>query len=250
MAIERQGWRQAATVFGVGLALAASARAEDPASTQGVGTDRPRAVRQVGDRGAKVEVKRPGEAPPDAPPGLSRRMEKLRAVRAAGDPKAVAEPPAEARAEAARPGEASDDEELTAEERAQRRLERSKRARHLYWRTMTQHLQRPSQIPPDVRGELRHHARRLARLQRIQELAERKRDQKTLDRVGKLIAREHERHGRKMHAHFSALSAAKGAPAAVDGKPAAPAADDPKPKADDPDPEATALEDEEQGGEP
>ena len=249
MVMKRQRLRHWPAVLAIGLWFVSGARAEEPAPAP-PGERARKEVRNVGgDRGAKLDVKRQGPAPENLPPGLRQRMEKLRAIRAApvgeaGSERVGTEPAG------AQQDEAQGGVEQTPEQRAQRRLERSKRARHVYWRTMMKHLKRPSDIPPDVRGELQRHARRLARLQRIQELAQQKGDQKTLDRVAALITREHERHGRKMHAPFGALDAEKAAAPAAEVKPAAAAEAEPEPADEDPDPEATAADEEEEGEEP
>ena len=57
--------------------------------------------------------------------------------------------------------------------------------------------------------ELKRHARRLARLERILELAAEAEDDETLERVEKLLARENARHGKWMRKH--AANPGKGA---------------------------------------
>jgi hypothetical protein len=121
------------------------------------------------------------------------------------------------------------------------------------WRGMMHRFKRPADIPPDIRNELRHHARRLARLQRIRAVAQEKRDQGVLTRIDKLMTLEQERHQKKMRAHWDALAQANAAagptaPPAMDPKAAA--VRDPEQLGDDPDPETPEDEDEEQGGEP
>lgn len=254
MVIERQRVRHWPAVLAILLASSASAHAEDPPAAEAKGTA-PKAVRHVGgDQGAKVEAKHPGEPAEKSAAGMPEHAARRRAGHGHedGDAKAGKEPPGMSRAaEPAKDGDERAEAKLSPEERAQRRLERGKHARQTYWRMLMQQVRSPSEIPPSVRNELRHHGRRLARLQRIKMLAEDKHDKKAIARIEKLMAHEHERHGRKMHEQVTALAPGK---AAAPGAAPAPGADT-KPAgdtkaADDPDPEGTAAEEEEQGAEP
>jgi hypothetical protein len=253
MAIERRLVRQLAAVA-VWFACGAVARADDPSPAPEARSGEPRAVRQVGgERGAKVEVKR--RAVEDgSPPGLVERLQKLRAARRLSDGESQ---PSDRRyvlsraPESAADGEQGDESGLSPEQREQRRVERGKQARRMHWRAIMQHVRRPGEIPPELRSELREHARRLARLARIGELAKHEGDAKTVERVAALVAREQARHGRKLREQLGALAQAKAPatpPAAVDAKEAAPPGE-PKDLAEEPDP-AAAEEEEEQGAEP
>jgi hypothetical protein len=139
---------------------------------------------------------------------------------------------------------------LTPEERARTREGRSKSARRMRWLALMRHWKRPSEIPPDVRNELRHHARRVARLQRIRALAEEKHDKKTLARCDKLLAHEQERHAKKMEEQSSAQAKLQvGAPPDPTGKPAAAPVPAAAPAREEVDPEAAEAE-EQEGAEP
>lgn len=250
MASERQRVRGGTAALAICLACSASAYAEDPAAAPEVKRIEPKPVRQIGgERGAKIEAKRAGENAAKGEPGMQERMEKFRAMREAAR---GAHGPGHHEGDVSRAAESAADgddktDELSMAEREQRRLERGKRARHMHWRAMMRHVRRPSDIPPDVRAELRHHARRLAWLKRIEVLAREKNDTKTADRAAKLIVREHERHGHAMEQQLGALDPAKAAATAAADKQAAPAAE--AKAADEPGPEGEA-EEEDQGGEP
>ncbi len=60
-----------------------------------------------------------------------------------------------------------------------------------------------------LREELRRHARRLARLERVKDVAEDEKDTATVERVGKLIQKENARHQKWME-NFRAKAADKG----------------------------------------
>jgi hypothetical protein len=238
----------------VWFACGAGARADDPAPAPEARSGEPRAVRQVGgERGAKLEVKR-RVAEDQSNPVLVERLQKLRAARRLSG---GGSPPGDQRyvlsraPEAAADGEQSDESALSPEQREQRRIERGKQARRMHWRAIMQHVRRPGEIPPELRSELREHARRVAKLMRIEQLAKQSKDAKTVERVAVLRAREQARHARKLREQLDALESAKASappPSEADKKPAVPAVE-PKDEADEPDPEA-AEEEEEQGGEP
>jgi hypothetical protein len=85
-----------------------------------------------------------------------------------------------------------------------------------------------------MRQELRRHAERTAKLERIKSLAEADKDKETVEKTTKLLAKENERHDKWMEKNAStasttAVPAHTGAtPAAVPAAPAAPAATDGK----------------------
>ena len=60
-----------------------------------------------------------------------------------------------------------------------------------------------------LREEIKHHARRLARLDRVKAIAEDERDEVAVARATKLIAKENARHDKWM-ANFDAKSGDKG----------------------------------------
>jgi hypothetical protein len=269
MDLETQRSKQLAVSVVVWLALAATAQAGDPEPPGESPPRAPRAVRQAGgEHGPKLNLKRAGEAEPtpgsDVADDRAKVQEKFRAAHAAikrareqrgGDSKDARERmKLEHSSDPAQSATGEKDDALASdEERAQKRLERGKRARRMAWRGMMHRFKRPADIPPDIRNELRHHARRLARLQRIRAVAQEKRDQGVLTRIDKLMTLEQERHHKKMRVHWDALARANAAAAPV----APPAADpkaapgpDPEQLGGDPDPETPEDEDEEQGGEP
>ncbi len=61
-----------------------------------------------------------------------------------------------------------------------------------------------------LRQELRHHAERLARLDRIKAVADTEKDKDTAEKATKLIAKENERHEKWMSKHASAAGAEPG----------------------------------------
>jgi hypothetical protein len=249
----------------LGLASTAFAGDPEPASKPAAAPHAGRPVRHAGgEHGPKVNARRAGAPEPGrgsdvAASDRAKLQEKFRAAhdaikrareqrgggRDARERMKLGDP---AEAEAA--GE--EDGTLTPEQQREKtRLERSQRARRMAWRGMMHRFKRPADIPPDIRNELRQHARRLARLQRIRVMAQEKSDQAALARADKLLAVEQERHQKKMRTHWDALArdeaAAAPAPAADSKVVAAP---DPDELGDDPDPETPEDEDEEQGGEP
>lgn len=76
--------------------------------------------------------------------------------------------------------------------------ERLRAARRAAFDGMDDRVDRPSDIPPPARAELKLHARRIAELQRIRSLAQQKGDLEAKQRSEELIAREHSRHDRRM----------------------------------------------------
>ena len=109
-------------------------------------------------------------------------------------------------------------------------------ARRLAWHGLMNRVAHPSDIAPPARQELRHHAMRMAKLQRIHALAASKHDAATMARCDKLLAREETRHRTRLSALLPLQEAPK-AKVAQD------------PEEDDPG-EAEGPEDEEQEGEP
>lgn len=269
MNLETQRCKQLAVCVAAWLAFAATAQAGDPepAAEPAPAPRTPKPVRQAGgERGPNLDLKRASEAEPGpggdvAASDRARLQDKFRAAheaikRAREQRHDLKDARERMKLEASGdPAAATGEGEAVAsdEERAQNRLERGKRARRMAWRGMMHRFKRPADIPPDIRKELRQHARRLARLQRIRAVAQEKLDQGVLTRIDKLMTREQERHQKQMRTHWDALAqtqAATGpaAPPAADPK-AAPAPD-PDELGDDPDPETPEDEDEEQGGEP
>ncbi|MAT29433.1 MAG: hypothetical protein CMN31_19020 [Sandaracinus sp.] len=78
---------------------------------------------------------------------------------------------------------------------ARRRTRREEAWRRLRERTGTE---RPRAIAPPIRAELRQHARRVARLKRVEGLAAEAEDEAALTRVRALMEREEARHQRRM----------------------------------------------------
>lgn len=82
------------------------------------------------------------------------------------------------------------------------RPERVRHARRTAWRKLAHDAGRPRDVPRDVpqsvRAELRQHARRVAHLARIRELAVEKKDSASVERCDSLRKREDERHAQKL----------------------------------------------------
>ncbi len=72
--------------------------------------------------------------------------------------------------------------------------EQLRAARRALWRSLGHADERPDDVPVPVRAELRKHAQRMARLQRIRTLAIGQKDQASAARTDKLFARELARH--------------------------------------------------------
>lgn len=262
MDTETQRCRQLAITGALWLGLFSTAYAGDPEPAPNP-AEAPRAAKPVrhagGEHGPKLNARRAGESEPgqgsDLAADRAKLQEKFRAAhdaikrareQRAGDRDA---PERMKLGGPAEPASAGEEDALAPEQREKSRLERSQRARRIAWRGMMHRFKRPADIPPDIRNELRHHAQRLARLQRIRAVAQEKSDQPVLARADKLLALEQERHQKKMRAHWDALAQAKAA-AGPAADPKAAAAPDPAQLGDDPDPETPEDEDEEQGGEP
>jgi len=78
------------------------------------------------------------------------------------------------------------------------RAERVRHARKAAFEKVARRVKKPSDVPHKVREELRHHARRVARLARIRALAAEKPDPALVERSDALLKRENERHETKM----------------------------------------------------
>lgn len=72
------------------------------------------------------------------------------------------------------------------------------------WRELAKNVDRPEQLPPNVREELRRHAQRIARLRRIRTLASDSKQTALVERTDALIAREEARHKRKLDTFWAA----------------------------------------------
>lgn len=92
------------------------------------------------------------------------------------------------------------------------RKQRARYARRVAWHGLMNRVQSPSAIAPVVRQELRHHAGRVAKLQRIRALAAEQHDDPVMQRCDKLLAREQKRHQDKLEHMLP--SRAQAAPAA------------------------------------
>jgi colicin import membrane protein len=84
---------------------------------------------------------------------------------------------------------------------------RRRHARRMAWRQLADQVERPQDVPPAVREELRRHAQRTARLKRIRTLANEKREAALTARADTLIAREEQRHAKKLATLWSAMHA-------------------------------------------
>jgi hypothetical protein len=69
-----------------------------------------------------------------------------------------------------------------------------KQARRSAFRRLAGRVERPRDVPPSVREELRRHAQRIARLRRIRFVATEQNDRESVTRVDALVARENARH--------------------------------------------------------
>lgn len=74
-----------------------------------------------------------------------------------------------------------------------------------------------------LKQELRRHAERLARLERVKAVAQTEKDTGTVEKATTLIGKENERHDKWMNKHVT-VAAAPGAAAATPGAPGAPGA--------------------------
>jgi hypothetical protein len=220
---------QLALVLAFGLALCARAHADPPATAA---AEPAKPVRQVGgEHGPKVEA----QAEPDAVPGrdaMRRAREQLheRLDEARAHMKEARDQMQEAREQVKSAVDKAPDEARVAMEKARAegreavqqardamkdareslkqalpgmagpkdRAERARYARRMAWHAMMHRVHRPSDIPPAMREELRHHARRMARLARIRAIASDKKDEAVTKRCDALITREQARHQAKM----------------------------------------------------
>lgn len=73
-------------------------------------------------------------------------------------------------------------------------LQHARAARAAAWHALKHDLEAPGELPSAVREELRVHARRTARLQRVRLLALQAHDQATAQRADELLTREQARH--------------------------------------------------------
>jgi hypothetical protein len=110
---------------------------------------------------------------------------------------------------------------LASRETVEAKETRAGEARRRAWGELRPALRDAKGVPAAVSEEMRHHARRMARLLRILVVAEEKGDAKATERVKRLIAREQERHDRKIE-RLLADAGKKGA-----GSPGAPGAQSP-----------------------
>jgi F0F1-type ATP synthase membrane subunit b/b' len=78
------------------------------------------------------------------------------------------------------------------------RKDQARYARRVAWHSLMNRVQRPSELSPPVREELRHHAMRMAKLQRIHSIATLKGDKQAMARCDKLLVREQTRHKDKL----------------------------------------------------
>lgn len=101
-----------------------------------------------------------------------------------------------------------------------------KQARRSAWRRMSGRVERPRDVPPAVREELRRHAQRIARLRRIRLVATEQSDRDSVARVDKLVARENARHEKRLPALWDAAGARKGGGEDEEHDPAEEAAED------------------------
>jgi hypothetical protein len=274
MDLDRQRCRQIAVSIAIWLAWVVTAHAGDPEPAQGGKVEGPRPVRQAGgERGLNVRAKRVSEpaegSASDVAPGPDRErvQQKIRAAHEAieraraqaGSERSSREARGAMRLQSASDSaqsgpQSADHAPIPEAKRAEGRRERAQRARQLAWRGMMHRFQRPGDIPPDMRDALRHHARRLSRLQRIRVLAQAQRDGAAVERTDRLIAREQARHQKQLRAHWDAPAQAETASAPAAPPPANPKAaaanPDPDELGDEPDPETPEDENEERGGEP
>lgn len=110
-------------------------------------------------------------------------------------------------------------------EAADATLARVREARRRAWGQVRAALHEGKDVPAAVSQEMRHHARRMARLVRVLALAEQKKDTASVERVKALIGKEQERHDRKMD-HLLGLHTPKGEATAEE----APRPQEPAPK--------------------
>ncbi|MFI5307366.1 MAG: hypothetical protein ACHQ53_08450 [Polyangiales bacterium] len=108
-------------------------------------------------------------------------------------PRAQPKPaPAKARKSEADSADVNRGKDRSAAGRSSDQYQRS--ARNALWTSLRHGLRAPRELPASVRDELRLHAQRVSRLQRIRALCIERKDQATLLRADKLLAVEHQRH--------------------------------------------------------
>jgi hypothetical protein len=88
---------------------------------------------------------------------------------------------------------------------------RRQAARRHAWRELSSNVDRPEDVPPSVREELRRNAQRIARLRRIRSLASERRETALIARTETLLARESMRHDKKLAALWAAARAKQSA---------------------------------------
>jgi hypothetical protein len=88
---------------------------------------------------------------------------------------------------------------LAPEERERARAERRKRWGELRGKLAGQPAD-PEAVNPALRAELKHHARRVARLHRVRAVAQESSDAESVARVDALLAKENQRHERRVSA--------------------------------------------------
>jgi len=81
---------------------------------------------------------------------------------------------------------------------------RRQAARRLAWRELASSVERPENVPPSVREELRRNAQRVARLRRIRALATERKETALIARAETLLARESIRHDKQLAALWTA----------------------------------------------
>jgi hypothetical protein len=222
------------------LSFALRAQADDPAPAG----EKRRNVRQAGTaHGPKLEAQQgpAASAAPENPEAAAARAavrEKLRKqTELAHERLREARARLEQQAVQSRKGGPP---ELVSNEASDEHATRAKRARLNAWRTMLHRLRQPSEIPPEVRQELREHAQRMARLHRIREVAREKKDVDAQNRANALVGRELGRNRKRMMELWQAFMQRK--PQAAPAPAAAPDEDE----QDEPDPEEIEEEEAEE----
>lgn len=148
------------------------------------------------------------------------QREEVREARKGGDPEEIREAQREAREEmrekreelreeqrearearsesSEREREARKAERLAAGKRQEARRAQADKKREEQWKDLSKKAGKsdaqPSDLPPPLRNELRLHARRSAKLDRIETIAKEKDDEELVDRVKELRKKENERH--------------------------------------------------------
>jgi hypothetical protein len=84
---------------------------------------------------------------------------------------------------------------------------RLRTARRAAWRQLASDVDKPQSLAPNVREELRRHAQRVARLQRIRKLASEKPDAAVVARADKLLELENARHQKKLQLFMAGVRA-------------------------------------------